>query len=44
VSGRWYSLDFHFVVARGDAALPKPPITGKAEGGRPQFEVLARRP
>jgi hydroxyquinol 1,2-dioxygenase len=43
VSGPWYSLDFHFVVARGDAALPKPPITGKAEGPRPQLDVLTRR-
>jgi len=43
VSGPWYSLDFHFVIARGDAALPKPPITGKAEGPRPQLDVLTRR-
>jgi catechol 1,2-dioxygenase len=43
VSGPWYSLDFRFVVARGDAALPKPPITGKAEGPRPQLDVLTRR-
>jgi hydroxyquinol 1,2-dioxygenase len=43
VSGPWYSLDRHFVVQRGDAALPKPPITGKAEGPRPQPDVLPRR-
>ena len=43
VSGPWYSLDRHFVVQRGDAALPKPPITGKADGPRPQLDVLPRR-
>ena len=43
VSGIWYSLDRHFVVQRGDSALPKPPITAKAEGPRPQLDVLPRR-
>ena len=43
VKGPWYSLDRHFVVQRGDAALPKPPITGKAQGPRPQLDVLSRR-
>jgi catechol 1,2-dioxygenase len=43
VRGPWYSLDRRFVVQRGDAALPKPPITGKAEGPRPQLDVLTRR-
>ena len=43
VTGSWYSLDRRFVVQRGDAALPKPPITGKAEGPRPRFEVLSPR-
>jgi catechol 1,2-dioxygenase len=43
VTGPWYSLDRCFVVQRGDAALPKPPITGKAEGPRPKLEVLSRR-
>jgi hydroxyquinol 1,2-dioxygenase len=42
VQGRWYSLDHHFVIARGDDALPQPPITGKAEGARPQLTVLQR--
>ena len=43
VAGPWYSLDRSFVVQRGDAALPQPPITGKAEGPRPQLEVLSRQ-
>jgi catechol 1,2-dioxygenase len=42
VQGRWYSLDHHFVIAAGDDALPAPPITGKAQGPRPQLDVLQR--
>jgi len=41
VAGPWYSLDFDFTIEPGEARLPKPPITGKAAGGRPQREVLA---
>jgi hydroxyquinol 1,2-dioxygenase len=44
VSGPWYSLDHHFVIEPGEAKLPKPPITGKAEGERPQQVVLERQP
>lgn len=44
VKGPWYSLDRHFVIEPGDASLPKPPITGKAEGPRPQLAILERRP
>jgi hydroxyquinol 1,2-dioxygenase len=40
----WYSLDHTFIVDRGEAKLPRPPITGKAEGERPVLEVLARQP
>src|SRR5205085_640792 len=32
VQGPWYTLDQHFVIERGEARLPKPPITGKAQG------------
>ena len=42
VQGRWYSLDHHFVIAPGDASLPVPPITGKAQGERPRLAVLER--
>jgi catechol 1,2-dioxygenase len=42
VHGPWYSLERQFVVERGDAALPKPPITGKADGERPALTVLSR--
>jgi catechol 1,2-dioxygenase len=43
VKGPWYSLDHHFVIEPGEPRLPKPPITGKAEGPRPQWQVLERR-
>jgi len=41
-SGAWYSLDFTFIIEPGVAKLPKPPITGKAEGARIQLEILKR--
>lgn len=44
VQGPWYSLDHHFVVEPGEARLPRPPITAKSEGERPQLRVLARTP
>ncbi|HEX6720493.1 MAG TPA: dioxygenase [Burkholderiaceae bacterium] len=40
VNGPWYSLERRFVIERGDAQLPKPPISGKAIGPRPQLTVL----
>jgi hydroxyquinol 1,2-dioxygenase len=43
VRGEWYSLDHHFVIEPGEPRLPKPPITGKAEGDRPQRVVIERR-
>jgi hydroxyquinol 1,2-dioxygenase len=42
VKGLWYSLDQYFVMEAGQAKLPRPPITGKAEGERPQLPVLER--
>jgi hydroxyquinol 1,2-dioxygenase len=42
VDGAWYSLDHHFVIEPGTAELPKPPISGKAEGARPALAVLER--
>lgn len=44
VNEAWYSLSHHFVIEPGEARLPTPPITGKADGDRPQLEVLERRP
>ena len=41
VSGPWYSLDYSFVMESGKAKLPRPPITGKAEGERPKIPHLA---
>lgn len=43
VEGPWYSLDHTFAMEPGESKLPKAPITGKAEGGRPQLPVLERR-
>jgi len=36
----WYSLEHTFVMEAGEARLPKPPITGKAEGERPEIPHL----
>jgi catechol 1,2-dioxygenase len=41
VNGPWYSLDHTFIMESGSARLPKPPITGKAQGERPQIPRLA---
>ena len=41
VEGPWYSLDYTFVMERGRARLPRPPITGKASGERPKIPHLA---
>lgn len=43
VSGPWYSLEHHFVVEPGVAVLPRPPISGRAEGERPTLQVLPGR-
>jgi hydroxyquinol 1,2-dioxygenase len=42
VEGAWYSLQYEFVIEPGDAKLPRPPITGKASGGRPEQVILQR--
>ena len=42
ISGRWFSLQHHFVIEAGQARLPNPPITGKAVGDRPVLTVLER--
>jgi catechol 1,2-dioxygenase len=39
--GPWYSLDYTFVMEPGETRLPKPPITGKAAGERPNIPHLA---
>jgi len=43
VGAPWYSLEHTLVMERGEAKLPKAPITGKASGGRPELPVLQRR-
>ena len=40
VEGPWYSLDYTFIMEPGDSRLPRPPITDKAKGDRPQIERL----
>jgi catechol 1,2-dioxygenase len=42
VKAPWYTLDYTFRVEAGEAKLPRPPITAKAEGGRSKQEVLER--
>ena len=41
VNGPWYSLDYTFVMEDGATKLPRPPITGKAKGERPNIPHLA---
>jgi len=41
VAGAWCSLEHTFVMERGKARLPKPPISGKARGERPAIPTLA---
>ena len=40
VSAPWYSLEHAFVMERGVARLPRAPISGKAQGERPQIPHL----
>jgi catechol 1,2-dioxygenase len=42
VTGPWYSLEHTFTMERGASRLPRPPISGKAKGERPELPVLAR--
>jgi catechol 1,2-dioxygenase len=41
VEGPWYSLRHDFVMEPGESRLPRPPISGKAAGARPQIPHLA---
>lgn len=44
VTEAWYSLEHHFVIEPGEATLPTPPITGKANAcGQPVSMVLKRK-
>ena len=42
VKAPWYSLEHTFVMENGEARLPRPPITGKAQGERPHIPHLER--
>ncbi|CAN5594590.1 dioxygenase [soil metagenome] len=42
VDGVWYSLDHDFIIEPGDSKLPRPPITGKTDGPRPELVRWAR--
>ncbi|MFA7681220.1 MAG: catechol 1,2-dioxygenase, partial [Pigmentiphaga sp.] len=39
---RWYALSHRFIIEPGEATLPKPPITGKATGPKPELAILKR--
>lgn len=38
----WYSLEFTFIIEPGIARWPRPPISAKARGARPEIERLKR--
>jgi hydroxyquinol 1,2-dioxygenase len=40
VTPPWYSLEHTFVMEKGTSLLPKPPISGKASGDRPEIPHL----
>ena len=42
VTPPWYSIEHTFIMEAGTARLPRPPITGKAQGERPQIPHLER--
>ena len=42
VKAPWYTIEHAFLMESGTARLPRPPITGKAEGDRPQIPHLER--
>ena len=42
VRGNWYSLEHTFTIEPGEAALPRPPVSGKAQGARPTLFMLQR--
>ena len=42
VKAPWYTLEHNFVMENGTAKLPRPPISGKAKGERPEIPHLER--
>lgn len=40
VKAPWYSIEHTFIMESGTARLPRPPITGKAQGERPEIPHL----
>ncbi|HTZ01622.1 MAG TPA: dioxygenase [Xanthobacteraceae bacterium] len=40
VKAPWYTIEHTFVMERGTAKLPRPPISGKAHGERPEIPHL----
>jgi hydroxyquinol 1,2-dioxygenase len=40
VKAPWYSIEHTFVMENGTARLPRPPISGKAQGERPEIPHL----
>ncbi len=42
IAGPWYTLSYTFEIEPGESQLPRPPITGKQAGSRPEIERLVR--
>jgi catechol 1,2-dioxygenase len=42
VKAPWYTIEHTFIMESGTARLPRPPISGKAQGERPQIPHLER--
>jgi hydroxyquinol 1,2-dioxygenase len=42
IKGAWHTLEHSFVIERGEARLPRAPISAKASS-RPALEILARK-
>jgi|SRR5450631_740407 hydroxyquinol 1,2-dioxygenase len=42
LTGPWYSLEHTLVIEAGEAKLPRPPITAKTAGDRPELAILKR--
>ncbi len=43
IKGPWFKLDYTFTMDAGKMELPRPPISGKAVGERPNLPRLERR-
>ena len=44
VEAPWYSLEHRFVIERGEARLPRPPISAKVAGTPPSPVTAGKAP